>query len=151
MQYTAQVTIQKHIKEVIMLFNNPLHLSHWNADMEYKEILQGKLGEPGCIAKVILKTPLMNVEMEEEMIKKELPSSIIFKYTSNGVSNTIEHEFSKMSQTETQYLLKGFFQFENPMAAMMSPMMAGIFETQAKNLTLAFKKFCEKNFYDSIT
>jgi hypothetical protein len=158
MEFTAEINIAKPIKEVILLFNNPLHLEFWNPDLQYREILKGKLGVQGCLAKVILKTPLLDLELEEELIKKDLPHSIINTYTASGIANTLEHQFKKTDDHNTHYLLKGTIQFENPMfenpifnnplTQMFNPIMSSPFEIQSKKLVQSFKEFCESNFYD---
>jgi hypothetical protein len=150
MQYQATVIIDKPLREVMMLFNNPSHLIHWNTDMEYKETLEGHLGEEGSVSRLILKTPMLPLNMEERVLKKDLPHCVLSEYTSQEVKNVVEHNFKKHNDTATEYTMKGNFSFANPMMQMMSPLLVNFFKMSAEKTVQQFKAFCEHNFYDEM-
>jgi hypothetical protein len=143
MNFSNSVIINKSIKEVIMLFDNPNHLYHWQPDIEIKEIIEGRLGQVGTKMKLRFTNPFMNLDMVETIAAKQYPQMQQSIYESDGVINTVTNTFESINENSTKYTSSSRIEFTNVMMQMMSLMVGSMFESQSKKYLKGFKEFCE--------
>lgn len=93
MKYTQEIIINKPIKEVVALFDNPNNLYEWMEGLQKFEHLSGTPGEPGAKSKLLFKMGNREIEMIETITARDLPTKFSGTYEANGVFNIQKNKF----------------------------------------------------------
>mgnify|MGYP001144596450 CR=1 FL=1 len=143
MKYTISIKIDKPKKEVVELFNNPVHYPKWMEGLQKHEVIKGDFGKEGTISTFQFKMGKREMEMQEEVLKNNLPDEYTVSYKAKGVYNMVCNRFEELSDGKTrvhndqEFCFKGFMK-------LMGWIMPGAFKKQSKKYLLEFKNFVEK-------
>jgi hypothetical protein len=143
MQFSEHIIIPHPIKLVNLLFDNPNNIAQWQPEMQWLEVLEGKLGEVGCKSKVRFNNPFMSLDMTETIVAKQKPHTYISTYQSDGVINTVTNTFEAIDDKHTKYTTQSQFEFTNIFMQMGAMMIVGMFQSQSKKYLQSFKQFCD--------
>lgn len=144
MKYTQEIIINKPIKEVVALFDNPNNLYEWMEGLQKFEHLSGTPGEPGAKSKLLFKMGNREIEMIETITVRDLPTEFSGTYEANGVFNIQKNKFISISDNQTKHVTENEFQFKGVMMNLMGFLMPGAFKKQSYKYLKAFKTFAEK-------
>lgn len=144
MKYTQEIIINKPIKEVVALFDNPKNLYEWMEGLQKFEHLSGTPGEPGAKSKLLFKMGNREIEMIETITVRDLPTEFSGTYEANGVFNIQKNKFISIADNQTKHVTENEFQFKGVMMKLMGFLMPGAFKKQSYKYLKAFKTFAEK-------
>lgn len=144
MKYTQEIIINKPIKEVVALFDNPNNLYEWMEGLQKFEHLSGTPGEPGAKSKLLFKMGNREIEMIETITARDLPTEFSGTYEANGVFNIQKNKFIPIADNQTKHVTENEFQFKGVMMKLMGFLMPGAFKKQSYKYLKAFKTFAEK-------
>lgn len=144
MKYTQEIIINKPIKEVVALFDNPNNLYEWMEGLQKIEHLSGTPGEPGAKSKLLFKMGNREIEMIETITARDLPTEFSGTYEATGVFNIQKNKFISISDNQTKHVTENEFQFKGVMMKLMGFLMPGAFKKQSYKYLKAFKTFAEK-------
>ena len=144
MKYTQEIIINKPIKEVVALFDNPNNLYEWMEGLQKFEHLSGTPGEPGAKSKLLFKMGNREIEMIETITVRDLPTEFSGTYEANGVFNIQKNKFISIAANQTKHVTENEFQFKGVMMKLMGFLMPGAFKKQSYKYLKAFKTFAEK-------
>jgi uncharacterized membrane protein len=144
MRYTQEIIINKPIKEVVALFDNPNNLYEWMEGLQKFEHLSGTPGEPGAKSKLLFKMGNREIEMIETITVRDLPTEFSGTYEANGVFNIQKNKFISIADNQTKHVTENEFQFKGVMMKLMGFLMPGAFKKQSYKYLKAFKTFAEK-------
>lgn len=143
MKYTQEIIINKPIKEVVALFDNPNNLYEWMEGLQKFEHLSGTPGEPGAKSKLLFKMGNREIEMIETITARDLPTEFSGTYEANGVFNIQKNKFISIADNQTKHVTENEFQFKGVMMNLMGFLMPGAFKKQSYKYLKAFKTFAE--------
>lgn len=143
MKYTQEIIINKPIKEVVALFDNPNNLYEWMEGLQKFEHLSGTPGEPGAKSKLLFKMGNREIEMIETITVRDLPTEFSGTYEANGVFNIQKNKFISIAANQTKHVTENEFQFKGVMMKLMGFLMPGAFKKQSYKYLKAFKTFAE--------
>jgi len=142
MKFTAEIEINKHIDQVIELFDNADNLSKWMEGLVRFEHLSGTPGQPGAKSKLKFKMGSREIEMIETITVRNLPHEFTGTYEAKGVFNIVKNRFEKISENKTRYITGQEFQFKGFMK-IIAFLMPGAFKKQSMKYLNDFKNFVE--------
>ena len=142
MKYTVSIVVKKPKEEVIELFHNPEFYPKWMHGLQKHEVVKGASGKEGTISKFYFKMGKREMEMEEEVLKNNLPDEYIVSYNAKNVYNKVCSRFEELSDGKTRVYNDQEFQFKGFMK-LMGWMMPGAFKKQSKKYLADFKNFIE--------
>lgn len=128
MKYTQEIIINKAIKEVVALFDNPDYLYEWMEGLQKFEHLSGTPGEPGAKSKLLFKMGNREIEMIETITVRNLPTEFSGTYEANGVFNIQKNKFISIADNQTKHVTENEFQFKGVMMNLMGFLMPGAFK-----------------------
>lgn len=143
MKYTQEIIINKPIKEVVALFDNPDNLYEWMEGLQKFEHLSGTPGEPGAKSKLLFKMGNREIEMIETITVRNLPTEFSGTYEANGGFNIQKNKFISIADNQTKHVTENEFQFKGVMMKLMGFLMPGAFKKQSYKYLKAFKTFAE--------
>jgi hypothetical protein len=108
-----------------------------------KTPIEGEEGEEGAKCKVKFQMGKRKFEMEEEIVKVNLPEEYTTTYTTPKVFNIVKSSFKKIDKNTTRYSTEQDFQFKGIMKV-MAFFMPGAFKKQSMKYLKDFKAFAEK-------
>lgn len=142
MKYTVEILLDKPLKKVIELFDNPENMSKWMEGLQSYEFLEGTPGHPGSKMKLKFKMGKREMEMIETITVRNLPYEFSGTYDANGVHNIVRNFFSAVSENQTLYTTEQEFQFKGFMR-LIGFLFPGAFKKQSMKYLQDFKRFVE--------
>ncbi|TDN84715.1 hypothetical protein DET49_11836 [Salegentibacter sp. 24] len=143
MKYTTEIKIAKPRKEIVEAFKNPDNMKHWQRGFISMTPISGNLGEEGSKNMLQYKMGKREIEMEETIIKNDLPNQFHANYKAKGVYNIQENFFEKTPEDQTLWISHNEFRF-NGFMKLMGILMPGAFRKQSYQYMMDFKAFVEK-------
>ena len=144
MKYTNEIEINKPIKKVIELFDNPDNMGKWMEGLQSFEHISGTPGKPGAKSKLKFLHKGRAMELIETVTVRNLPEEFTGTYemTGKGGLNTVKNKFVELSPTKTKYISESEFEFTG-FIKFIAPLMKGAFKKQSLKYITAFKTFAE--------
>lgn len=142
MKYTVSIDIDKSIKEVTTLFKDRRNDKLWMKGFQKKTPIDGNEGEEGAKCKVEFLMGKRRFEMEEVIVKINLPIEYTTTHTTPKVFNRVKNSFEKIDNHTTRYHTEQEFQFKGFMK-IMAFFMPGAFKKQSMQYLKDFKAFAE--------
>lgn len=144
MKYTSKINIIKSLQEVIKKFQDPNGTKHWQLGFISTEPIRGIFGENGSKNKLKYKRGNQEIEMEETIIKNDLPYEFHANYEGKGVYNIQENFFQETLEGNTLWISHNEFRF-NGFMKLMGVFMPGSFRNQTYKNMKDFKSYMETN------
>ena len=142
MKFTSEIKIAKPRTEVIEKFSDPNIIKHWQRGFISMEPISGNLGGEGSKNKLKYKMGNREIEMEETIIKNDLPEQFHANYAAKGVFNIQENFFEETPENHTLWIAHNEFRFSGFMK-LMGLFMPGAFRKQSYQYMQDFKAFLE--------
>jgi carbon monoxide dehydrogenase subunit G len=145
MKYANQVVINKPLKRVIELFDNPENMKHWQPGLISYQEISGSPGMPGAKMKLQYKMGKRDVEMIETVETRNLPEEFSGTYEAKGVWNRVSNHFEAIDANTTKWSSESEFKFNSLMMKIFGFFMPGAFKKQSQKYLDMFKEFAEKS------
>lgn len=142
MKYQCRVDIDRPLREVVELFDNPDNLRYWQPGLISYDHIHGSPGQQGAQATMHYKMGKREVVMTETILERNLPQLIRSSYETEGVLNIQETRFEPIDDKRTRYISDNEFRFSGFMK-LMGWLMPGAFKKQTRKYMEQFKDFAE--------
>lgn len=142
MKYSSEILIDLPLDRVIELFDNADNLFKWQESLVSFDHVSGTPGEEGAISKMKFKTKKREMEMQETIMKKNLPHNFNFLYEAKGVQNWNDNRFESVSASQTKWTQSNVFKGKGMIKVFMA-IMPGMFKKQTMKYMQDFKNFAE--------
>lgn len=142
LRYKVQVDIDRPMDEVVNLFQNRENDRHWMDGLKEQEVLEGTMGEEGCLTRLVFSIEGGEFEMNEKLQKKNLPEEYTTFYETGHTKNTVISSFENLDNNRTRYTTDNEFHFEGEMEE-MAKANPDAFKQQSQIYLDNFKKFVE--------
>lgn len=137
MTYTKEIVINKDIKTVFDKLTSPDFMSDWQETL----VGQNKNEEGKWV--YIYNQGGREMEIVENVQKKEKPSIYNVEYTANGVINIMNSTFESIDENTTKWTAENEFKFTNLMMKVIGFVFGGSFPKQTEKDMQAFKNAVE--------
>lgn len=145
MKFTCTVTIHKPQQVVADFFADPTHLKEYQEGFQKKELLSGNAGEVGTVSKLYYQNGKRKMELEETIVKNDLPNEFLAEYFHTHTENTMRSTFTELSDTETRYDAEiHYTKFKGAIVKIMAFLFPSFFKKQVQKWLKNFKVFVEK-------
>jgi len=141
-KYTCSIDIDRPVREVIRLFNDPDNLRHWQPGLLSIDHLTGNPGEAGAQAKMHCRMGKREVEMIETILESESSNTFSASYETRGLVNISRSVFEPINEHRTRYISEQEFHFSGFMK-LMGWFMPGAFRKESEKALERFKEFAE--------
>jgi carbon monoxide dehydrogenase subunit G len=142
MKYSCEVEINLPVNEVVVLFDNPDNLKHWQPGLISYELVSGKQGEEGAISKLKFQMGKREIDMSESITKRNYPNEFSAVYEAKGVYNAVTNRFIPIDENKTKYVTDQEFRFGGFMK-LLGIFMPGAFKKETQKNLENFKQFAE--------
>ena len=142
MKYSQEVIIDLPRQKVIVIFDNQANAFKWMKGLESWDQISGEIGQEGAKSKMVFKSKKREMEIVEEITKKQLPEIVNFVFTSKGVTNWNDNRFESISDTQTKWVQSNVFKCKG-MIWVFAALMPGAFKKQSMKSMDDFKTFAE--------
>lgn len=145
MKYTIEVNIKAPREKVVRLFQDPDGVKEWQPGFVGMTHLSGEKGKAGSKTLMKYKNKGREMEIEETIVKNELPELFISTYDASGVHNIVRSHFIESENETTTYRSENEFHFTNFMMKAFGFFMPGAFKKQTQSYLDLFKLYVEKS------
>lgn len=144
MKYSVHVDINRPIKHVVALFDDPDNMYKWMRGLKEIEHLEGEPGKAGAKSKLTFVIGKRDVEMIEVIEKRNLPEEFVGVYEAGQVVNRVSNRFEATGGSSTRYTSDVEFRFGSLSMKVMGWLMPGAFKKQTLQFLNDFKDFAER-------
>lgn len=144
MKYSQDIIIDLPREEVIKIFNNQENAFKWMEGLQSWDAVSGEQGTEGAVSKMVFKNKKRELEMQETILKKELPDRINFLFEAKGVQNWNDNHFEAISDHQTKWTQSNVFKLKGFMK-LFGLLGSGMFKKQSLKHMNAFKSFAENH------
>lgn len=144
MIYTVDVTIEKPLKEVLALYQDPDNLKKWQPGFISMEPVDGTPGEQGAVSNLKYKMGNREVTMTETILVNNLPKELKVSFNTKGVFNLQKNSFHEIGDNTTRYVSENEFRFSG-FAKLYGILMPRAFKKQSQKYLNMFKEFAERS------
>lgn len=142
MKYSVNIAINKPLKEVIRVFENPDDMKKWMKGLIKFEPLDEEYGKPGSKTLMVFEMGKRKMKMVETIISNDLPKDFTASYNAKNVFNIVRNTFEEIDTVTTKYTSNQEFQFSG-LLKIMSFFMAPAFKKQSFQYLKDFKAYVE--------
>lgn len=144
MKFICTVHINKPQQVVADFFADPTYLKEYQEGFQKKELLSGNAGEVGAVSKLYYQNGKRKMELEETIIKNDLPNEFLAEYFHTHTENTMRSTFTPISTTETRYDAEiHYTKFKGAIVKIMAFLFPSFFKKQVQKWLHNFKVFVE--------
>ncbi|MCI2227734.1 SRPBCC family protein [Polaribacter sp. MSW13] len=141
--YTAQVSVNKPIKEVFKTFNKTENIKNWIPEVKSFEIVNNNPGKTGSIYKIVVDNQGQEIEMTEKVIAYVENQKVTLFFDAENMLKTDDYVFTEKNGITT-ITLNSSCQSDSYIMACMFPYFKGTFQEQDQTYLNNFKAFVEK-------
>ena len=143
MRYSVSNVVNKSLDEVVAKYEDPNGMFEWMEGLKKVELLSGEQGEVGAKTKLVFEHKGKEMELEETILEKEMPSRMKFAFVSSMGYSETEIVLEKVSDTSVKQINNSYFELKGFMK-IMGPLMKGMFKKQSLKYLNNFKEWAEK-------
>jgi len=143
MKYETEIIINKPLKELVELFDNPNNMKHWMKGLQSFEHVSGEIGTEGAQSELVFLNGKRKITMMETILKNNLPDELIATYELDGIFNKVHNRFEVILPEQTRYTTEHEFKFKSFSMKVMSFLMPSAFKKQSQKYMEDFKTFAE--------
>ena len=141
MKFKCQIDINVPVDLAVDVFLNPDNLKEIQQGFKSKQLISGSAGKEGAVSKMVYE----KFDLQETILKNNLPSEFIGLYEHKHMTNTMNVSFEALSANQTRYHSEiHYTQFNGFMIKLMVKLFPGMFKKQVQKWMQLFKKFAEK-------
>lgn len=146
MKFTCTVNIEKPIKTVVRLFDNPENLKEWQDGFISTELISGKQGCKGAKSRIKIKAGKNIIELTETILVKNLPQEMTALYEHKQMDNTMTNRFTPVNDSSTRWTAEiNYTRLNGIVPRLMASLFPGMFKKQTQKWLENFKQFAERN------
>ena len=142
MKYSSTVIIDLPREKVLELFDNSENMFKWQEGLQSFDHVSGEAGTEGAVSKMRYKSKKRELELQETIMKKNLPEHFNFLYEAKGVQNWNDNHFEAISEGQTKWTQSNVFKTKG-MIKVFATLMPGMFKKQTRKAMNDFKAFAE--------
>ncbi|AHC16272.1 SRPBCC family protein [Salinispira pacifica] len=142
MKYQNEIYIDLPRERLTRIFMDPVHMEQWQEGLQRRDHLEGDSGKEGSRTRIKYKLGKDELEMEEEILRDQLPDEITFLYRVRGVENTCENHFESRETGGTRWIQINDFRMRGFMK-LMAFLAPGAFRKQTEEDMKRFKEYAE--------
>lgn len=142
-KYTAEVTINKHIKDVFIQFEDVETLKKWMPELKTIEPINETPQKIGSTYKMIIESEGRKVEMVEKILAYVPNEKITFHFTSKEMLKTDDYNFITQGNT-TKIVQNSTIRSNSYMLACVFPWFKSRFEGISQEYMQRFKELVEQ-------
>lgn len=141
--FSEEITIYKSQSEVIALITAIEHYPKWQPDLIDYQTFSGVPLEAGAKTRLVYREGKNdNIKLVETVVENNLPHSLKFKHSTEGVISFHNHIFTATEPGQTLYRMECEYDFDGLMKV-MSIFTASHFKKQVQKFMESFKAFVE--------
>lgn len=142
MKYSVDININKPLKDVISIFENPEDMKKWMKGLISFEQIDEEYGKPGSKTLMVFEMGKRKMKMVETIIVNDLPKEFTASYNAKNVFNIVVNSFEELGPYSTRYITHQEFHFSGFMK-IVSLIMAPAFKKQSIQYLKDFKYYVE--------
>ena len=142
MRYQNEVTIQRPLDQVWLLFDDPENLRHWQPTLKSFELMEGVMGQVGAKSRLVYHEGKRVIQMTETILTREA-NRFSAQYETGGFVNLTDNQFETLANGDTRWVQKNEFRF-GVMMSVLAFFMQGEFPKQSQKFMDDFKAFAER-------
>ncbi|MDF1697066.1 MAG: hypothetical protein P1U56_14585 [Saprospiraceae bacterium] len=144
MKYTCEIIVDVNREKCIELWLDERRLAEWQDGFQYKNWLDGVANENHAKAYILFEQNGRNLELEELIIKNQLPDYIEGKYTHVHMTNTQKVMFDVLDVNRTMIRTDvHYIQFSGFIPKIMGMLFPRVFKKQSQKWLNQFKVMAE--------
>ncbi len=143
MKFALAITINLPRERVLEIFDDHDNVTKWQPNLVSRELLEGKLGYPGCRTRMVFNTLGQRIEMLETVISRDLPDEFRAEYSSNGVLNTARNIFIAQTPETTRWISENVFTFSGLKGVALKRVPEALYKSQTRSVMMEFKRYAE--------
>lgn len=144
MKYTNEVTINRPIRKVIELFDDPKNIGEWQPNFVSFEHISGTAGRPGAVSHLKYKNGKHENVLVETITVRNLPHEFSGIYEMKGTACTVRNYFKEIGPDQTLYTSESEWKFGG-LIRILAFFMGNHFKKQTQRMVDNFKAFCERS------
>lgn len=145
MKFTCSIDIARPVKKVAALFEDPANLTHYQDGFVKKELISGKQGEVGAVAKLYYQMGKREMVITETILVNNLPEEFLGSYHHKHMDNTMHCSFIALDAQNTRYdATIEYTAFRGWLPKTMAFLFPGMFKKQVQKWLDNFKAFAER-------
>lgn len=143
-KYTAQVAVNKPLKEVFELFNNPNETKKWIPEIKKIQAVSKKQEVKGSIYTIVLGTNDKEITMTQKIVDYVPNQRVTLFYDAENMLKNNKYVFTE-EKGMTTITLHATCQSESYIMGCMFPFFKSTFKEQDQQYLTNFKEFVEQN------
>ena len=146
MKFTCTVDIAKNRAAVVLLFDNPDNMQHWQDGFLSFEHKSGSPGKAGAQSTIKYDVKGRKMTLLETVTKNDLPEEFHGTYEGDFGKNTMHNYFEVLGPESTRWRSElEYLETNGFIMKTMALLMPGIFKKQTQKWMDQFKAFAEKS------
>ena len=141
--YTTEVAINKPLKEVFVVFEDPQTLKKWLPEVKSIEPIEVKEGKVGSSYKMIVENEGQEMVMIEKIIAYIPNEKMTFEFDSDQMLKTDDFNFTS-DGTTTKMVQHSTVKSKSYMMSCLFPYFKGTFTNMSQDYMNRFKKLVEE-------
>ena len=144
MKFSCSVVIDRPLDEVVDLFKDASKLGEYQEGFVKKELISGREGEEGAVAKMYYKQGKREMVITETILRNYLPHEFLGSYHHEHMDNTMRCNFKALSRNQTQYDSHiEYTAFRGFLPRLISTLFPSVFKKQVQRWLDNFKAYAE--------
>ena len=141
--YTAEVTIDKNIKEVFTEFNKPGNLKKWMPVVKSIDTLNFNKGITGSMFSIVIENQGQEIKMTEKVIAYVPNEKVTLFFDAEGMLKTDDYIFTEINES-TKITLNASCKSDSYIMSCVIPIFSWKIEEQDQSYLNNFKEYIEK-------
>lgn len=141
--YTAQVSVNKPLKEVFKTFNNSENIKNWIPEIKSVDIVNENLAKTGSVYKIVLDNKGEEITMTQKIIAFVENEKVTLFFDAENMLKRDDYIFTEKAGN-TIITLNSSCQSETYIMSCMFPYFKGTFQKQDQAYLNNFKTFIEQ-------
>lgn len=140
--YTAQVSVNKPIKDVFKTFSNQENIKSWIPEVKSLDVVNENFGKTGSVYKIVIDNQGQEITMTEKILAYVPNEKITIFFDAENMLKTDDYIFTDKNGTTT-ITLQSSCQSDSYIMACMFPYFKSTFKEQDQTYLNNFKAFIE--------
>lgn len=140
--YTAQVSVNKSIKDVFKTFSNQENIKSWIPEVKSLDVVNENFGKTGSVYKIVIDNQGQEITMTEKILAYVPNEKITIFFDAENMLKTDDYIFTDKNGTTT-ITLQSSCQSDSYIMACMFPYFKSTFKEQDQTYLNNFKAFIE--------
>lgn len=141
--YTAQISVNKSVKEVFKAFNTSGNIKNWIPEVKSFNVINENIGKTGSTYKIVVENQGQEITMTEKVMAYVPNEKVTLFFDAENMLKTDDYIFTEKDGITT-ITLNSSCKSDSYIMACMFPYFKGTFKEQDQSYLNNFKSFIEK-------